>query len=274
MRDYPLAFLLTILIFVIVIWNGYSVHQLAHALGYIFAVWFGAFVTDVVVGIHPKAAIGFPIKRPVKWELITILVCTTLGLLFLIVRFEGNWNNMKGIVKLSLMPLMLFVFPVVLAIIYLFRYKYKPRELGINLRYWYLPIFIHIVVGCITLWVAPDKSHWKETLKEYGVLDMIFTGLVNAALGEEFLRMLLQTRLGAAFKNIGLGFVMASMIWALMHVPNFGQSHAKEGWVPAFQGAVNIMPIGFLWGYVTYRTQSLIPSIFIHGFNLWGLQNF
>jgi membrane protease YdiL (CAAX protease family) len=35
----------------------------------------------------------------------------------------------------------------------------------------------------------------------------------------------------------------------------------------------DIIPIGLLWGYITWRTKSLFPSVVVHGFNLWGLQN-
>jgi membrane protease YdiL (CAAX protease family) len=35
-----------------------------------------------------------------------------------------------------------------------------------------------------------------------------------------------------------------------------------------------MMPIGFLWGYLTHRTKSLLPAVLVHGLNFWGLQNF
>jgi len=272
-QHYPVACFLVLLSFAWVIYIGYTTHQLLHGIGYIFAVWFGAFVTDIITGIKPKDATGFPIKRPVNRELLVIIICTLLGLSMLFIRFVTDWNTLNKFTRLALLPLFLFVFPIVLSLIYLFRYKYKPKELGINLHYWYLPIFIHIIVGGITLWLAPEVSHWKEAYKEYGLLGMSFTGLISAALPEEFLRMLLQTRLGKAMNNMGLGFVLATIIWASMHIPVFGQDFKTNGWSGAIGGAARIVPIGLLWGYVTHRTKSLIPAVLIHGFNLWGLQN-
>ncbi len=272
-RRYPLAFGLVQLISLIVVCNAWWLHRLAHAFGYIFAVWLGAFVTDVVVALNPKPAIGFPIKRPAIREVVTICVCILPGMLFLFVRYEGGWETINPYVRIAFIPLLLFAFPIVLAAIYLFRYKYKLRELGVNLRYWYLPIFIHVIMGGVTLWLAYDKSHWAEEFNRNGIGEL-YTGLVVAALSEEFLRMLLQTRLGAALRNVGLGFVLASIIWAFMHLPNFAQNYKTEGWGYAVLGVIDIIPIGLLWGYVTHRTKSLIPSIFIHGLNLWGLQNF
>ena len=39
-------------------------------------------------------------------------------------------------------------------------------------------------------------------------------------------------------------------------------------------GAVRIVPLGLMWGYITYRTKSLLPATLVHGLNVWGLQNF
>jgi len=49
--------------------------------------------------------------------------------------------------RLSLFALIPFVFPIVLALFFLFAYRYRPSELGANARYWYLPFFINLLVG-------------------------------------------------------------------------------------------------------------------------------
>ncbi len=272
-NDYRLASLVVLFSFGLTVWYGIYSHKPLQGIGYVFVVWFGAFVTDMITDARPLLAIGFPIKKPVKWELLTILVCTTLGVIFLVIRFHGSWETMKPLLKLLLIPLILFTFPIVLALIYLFRYKYKPWELGVNVQYWYVALIIHFIVGGVTLWLAPGVSHWKEAFRDMGILNMLFVGLVSAALPEEFLRLLLQTRLGKAFNNIGLGFVAASFIWAAMHIPSESQHEKIINWTDASIRTATLMPIGFLWGYVTHRTKSLIPSVLIHGFNLWGLQN-
>jgi membrane protease YdiL (CAAX protease family) len=273
LRSYPAAFLIVLFCFGVVIYYEGSMHRLLYGCGYVFAVWFGAFVTDMVVTLFPKKNNDFPIKKPVWQELATIIVCTSLGIVFLIVRFHGNWDTMNHWLKLAYLPLILFTMPIVLAAIYLFRFKYKLSELGGNIRYWYLAIFIHIIVGCITLWAAPDKSHWTDALKEMSIMSLIFTGLISAALPEEFLRMLLQTRLGRTFKDMGLGLVVTSFIWCAMHLPVESQGEKTFDWSLHAIRILTLMPIGFLWGYIIHRTRSLLPSVLIHGFNLWGLQN-
>lgn len=42
----------------------------------------------------------------------------------------------------------------------------------------------------------------------------------------------------------------------------------------ALKCGVSILPLGLMWGYITYRTKSLIRTTLVHGFNVWGLQNF
>jgi len=275
LRSYPLATGIIILICIIILAASGSAHDLIHRIAYIIAMWLCCFVTDVVVTAAPQAATGFPIKKPLKKEVLFISVCTILAAIGLSLRFlSGDWQHVGSPLRLTVMVLLLFIFPIVLAIVYLFVYKYKPRELGINLHYWYLPVFIHLIVGATTLIFAPESSHWRAMYHELGILNMLFTGVISAALSEEFSRMLLQTRLGAALANPALGFVFASIIWALLHVPNFGQDFRKDGIWPAFLAAIQIMPVGFMWGYLTHRTKSLFPAVMVHGLNLWGLQNF
>ncbi|HZF99390.1 MAG TPA: hypothetical protein VEY71_00225, partial [Chitinophagales bacterium] len=83
------------------------------------------------MNLFPKATNGWPVKQAAK-ETAVILGCMALGVLFLVIRFFGGWEEMAGMVKLALLPLILFSFPVVLALLYVFWFRYKPRELGVN----------------------------------------------------------------------------------------------------------------------------------------------
>ena len=155
----------------------------------------------------------------------------------------------------------------------MFWFRYKPRELGVNLNYWWLAVPLHAIVGGITMLVAYESSHWKEGWEEFGWQGMLLTGVLGAALSEEYVRMLLQTRLSKWLNNAGTGFVLATLVWALMHVPVAIRNNPdKEIWLLMI-ASISIMPIGFLWGYLTHRTKSLLPAVLLHGFNLWGLQN-
>jgi membrane protease YdiL (CAAX protease family) len=274
-RRYPAAIFVVLLTILNVLYIGHTEHQLAHSIGYLFAVWLGAFATDLVIAIHPKSAIGFPIKHSVMKEVGVILGCTFLGMIFLSIRFtSGWWETMSFHYRLACSSLLLFTFPIALALIYLIYYRYRPKELGINLHYWHLPLLIHLIFGGITLAVVPGNSHWHSFIGQYGLLGALFTGLITAALPEEFTRMLLQTRLGFACRNKGLGFVIATFIWACMHIPVDRYHDPRASLISVLSGSLVVMPIGFLWGYLTHRTKSLVPAVLVHGLNLWGLQNF
>jgi membrane protease YdiL (CAAX protease family) len=228
-----------------------------------------------VIAVRPAFAPGFPIRKPVKREIIAILICTALGFAFLAIRFFTDWNQLPGLVKLSALALIVFTFPIALAAIYLFRYRYKPREMGVNINYWYLPILLHIIWGGLTLWLAPEKSHWRQAWVEYGLWGSLFTGLISAALPEEFARLLLQTRIGRACNSIAFGLFIASAIWATMHIPvGYNQTHQPVTFFSASESIAYLIPLGMFWGYLTQRTRSLLPAVLMHGFNLWGLQNF
>ena len=88
-------------------------------------------------------------------------------------------------------------------------------------------------------------------------------------LAEELLRYQLQTRLGAALRSRPAGWLLASSVWALLHVPRYWSGDA----VLAFAGAAAIVPIGLLWGYASDRTASVWPATLAHAVNVWGLQS-
>jgi membrane protease YdiL (CAAX protease family) len=275
-QSYPVAMAITLAVVFDVFYLGLYEHKMRQAVGYLFAVWLCALITDIVVNIHPTPASGFPMKYSATKEASVILGSTLLGIVGLLIHFSRVGDSLRGLEKVSALALIVFfTFPIVLALIYLVLYRYKPRELGINLRYWYLPILIHILWGGVTLAVASPQSHWHNYIQQNGFLwGVLFTGLITAALPEEFTRMLLQTRLGLAFRNKGLGFVAATFIWASLHIPIDHFQNPKATLARVLVGAWAIMPIGFLWGYVTHRTKSLLPAVLLHGSNLWGLQNF
>lgn len=273
-RSYPAAVTIALASALCVLYVGHFTHKTIHAVIYLFAVWLCAFTTDVVVNLHRSPAIGFPIHHSSAQESAVILICFALGQVFLFFRFSTQWNTMQGFPKYALISLIVFTLPIVLAIIYLFIYRYRPSELGINLRFWYLPLLIHLIWGGIAVTTATNTVIWHSYFRQYGISSVLISLVLNAALSEEFTRMLLQTRLGSLFHNKGMGFVTATFLWACIHIPK-SYPHTKDGTVPLlfFIKLATIIPHGLLWGYMTHRTKSLLPAVLVHGFNLWGLQN-
>jgi membrane protease YdiL (CAAX protease family) len=241
---------------------------------YVVAVWLGAFITDVVVLAFPSPAIGFPIRQPKAQEVLVALVFTGLAFIPLMVRFGPHWPLHQPVERLIYAAgLLLFGFFIGMACVYLFVYRYKLSELGFNVRYWYLALLMHVVFGFITLTVAPEKSHWISWFHSNGVWSVLIIGVLQAAIPEEFLRAILMTRIGALVRNNGLGLFVATFLWASLHIPSFWSQAPHWTFWEALVSPWSIIPIGMLWGYVTYRTKSLCPTVLLHGFNLWGLQN-
>jgi membrane protease YdiL (CAAX protease family) len=241
---------------------------------YLITVWLGAFLTDVVVHAFPRPAVGFPIKRNKVQEALVTLAFTAMALIPLLIRFGPHWPLHNIFERLAFVAgLFLFTFFIGLACVYLFVYRYRLSELGVNLRYWYLALPIHLVFGVITLSVAPEKSHWINWFRSEGVWNVLTEGVLQAAIPEEFMRMMLMTRVGALVRNSGLGLFVATFLWACLHIPSFSSQAPNWTFWRALVSPWGIIPIGLLWGYITHRTKSLCPSVLLHGFNLWGLQN-
>jgi membrane protease YdiL (CAAX protease family) len=273
-RTYPIATAVAFGSSLCVLYRGHLTHETGHAIAYLVAIWLCTFATDVVVNLSPSHAIGFPIRYSLIQESVVILACAILGQVFLYVRFSDLWNTMHGLPKLAVITLIVFTYPIVLAAIYLFLYRYKPGELGINLRYWYLPILIHLLWGSIAITTAKETVIWRSYIEQNGIIRTLVTGIICAALAEEFLRMLLQTRLSALFHNQGMGFVTATLLWVCVHIPS-SYPHTKDGKEILLYAIklVTLVPHGLLWGYIIRRTKSLLPAVLVHGLNFWGLQN-
>ena len=91
-------------------------------------------------------------------------------------------------------------------------------------------------------------------------------------LPEEFVRYLTQTRLGKILTNNAAGWLIASVIWASLHLPSFYANNTR-GFVYALLGVVTILPLGLLWSFINHRTRSIVPAVLVHGTNLWALQD-
>ena len=166
---------------------------------------------------------------------------------------------------------LLFVYPLFLFGYFVFHKRYRPQQLGVSFSMAWVALPVTAIIGITTYLVVPQRMQFREVYEQSGVLSMLFLGFLTAALPEEFIRVLTQTRLGAVFADRGLGWLAASVLWALIHIPNF---YSKSGSLySASMSAAGIVPIGLLWGYMSERLKSIAPSVLTHGVNLWGLHN-
>lgn len=266
------TFFILCVICLIILYMSYTRHTIAQGVAYLLVMYVCALITDLY-SLYASPKNEWMVRNPRK-EAWLFVGSTLLGMIFLIVRYASgiHWDTLHPIIKLSLIPLMLFVFPIALAIMFLFM-KYKPADLG--LRFQGLIVVLPIVFLCaITSYVvSPQAFTWNALLEsEGGIAGVLFNGFIVAGLSEEFFRVIGQTRIGALLQNKGIGWLLATLLWASLHAPKwYGDSH---DWNEAIFGVIRIMPIGLMWGYVTHRTKSFLPSVLIHGMNVWGIQNF
>jgi membrane protease YdiL (CAAX protease family) len=254
-KDNKVIFSLLLALSAVVIWFG-NEHDAGHghsvvvkALAYLFAMWLCAFFIDLITTMKPHAG-DFIVRRPLLESIIAFL-CPLLGIACMLLRFHPKvpWEKAPISTRLPIgIGLMLFLFPIGMAVIMLLL-RYRPKDFGFRLQG-----FMRIM----------EESG--------GIVNALLTGFITAALSEEFFRVVLQTRFGALFHNFGLGWLITSVMWALLHGPKWYSENQdlKE----TLLSCMRIVPLGLMWGYLTHRTHSILPSVLCHGMNVWGLQNF
>lgn len=260
---------------IFVIWNYISNDKTLHGIGY-FLFFYVSILTIhfFTKRVPPKNEIE--VKEPKK-ELTIAVFFAFLGLLFLSLNFmlKSNVIPDKPITKIPI-GLGSIIFAMPLAIfIYLLSKRYSLMNLGLRtkpLTSMFLGLIIWSITGLFAYVFNKEGILWARAYDELGgIIGIIVTGVIGAALFEEFSRFVIQSRFERIFMRPGISILFATTIWSFMHFP-----------VTYFKGSdvsgtlfycVQIIPIGFIWGYLTQRTKSIIPATIAHGFNLWGFQN-
>lgn len=209
------------------------------------------------------------ITHPRQELLVTFgVVLAGIGLLiywFLIID-QSHASQMTKTITMILR--LLFIFPVFLLVYFLAIKKYKPLTIGIwSFKYWFISLPLIVLIGGVAYLGFPDGM-----IQEFTIQQFIFLGFLTAAIPEEIARTLFQSRLGRVIHHKGMAWFIVSFIWALQHIPLFAFKSNGDLY-GATIGALGILPIGLLWGYLNERYRSIIPSVLIHGTNIWGLNN-
>jgi membrane protease YdiL (CAAX protease family) len=226
---------------------------------------------DLVLARWPIVAAAVPV-RGVGVEILMLAASFVAGLLWLYARFVLEFQPPPGPLRLLWLALLIGSAFNALPAIFLLARRYKLRDLGFRvagLRA--VPLVIATFAGAALL-LSPARTTWQLTMKETGgsVGALVLTAL-SASVPEEFFRFVWQTRVGAWLQNPAAGWLVASLLWATLHAPkDWSDTHSL---MSTIMSVVNIVPLGLLWGYLTHRSRSMLPSIVLHGTNLWGLQN-
>lgn len=244
------------------------------ALAYLGACLAAVLVTEAVVGSDTSAAA--PVRRPAL-EALLLGACQAVGLAFLWARLVAGVTpaSFESIpARLAFVAGILFVFPVV-PVLALLAWRYRPAELGLGLgrRALAAALACVAVLALASLTLAPGQVLWGAALREWGLGRLLLTCAVSAALPEELMRFLFQTRVGALLRSPAAGWIVASCLWALLHAPSWLRESPGMAMPGIAESATRILPLGLMLGYLTHRTRSIWPAHVVHATNLWGLQN-
>jgi len=259
----------------LVLWNFISEDKIKHGIGYFVFFYVALFVIHFFTNKFPPK-IDIEVKQP-KRELAIITLFSVLGAIFITLNFylKANTEQIGFLVRLPiLLGIFFFTFPLGI-VIYLFFKKYKLLQLGLKtkpLSHLLLGLIVWGLTGLFAYIFNKSGILWAEAYAELGgVSGMILQGVIGAGLVEEFSRFVMQSRFERVFKRFGFNILFATTIWAFMHFPvtYFRGTNISETLIYCIQ----IIPIGFIWGYLTHRSRSIVPATIVHGLNLWGFQN-
>ena len=259
----------------LVLWNFVSEGQAKHGIGYFIFFYVAIFIIhSFTKKITPKNDIV--VKEPIK-EAGVATVFALLGVIFLALTFSLRLNILQDILPIRIPVLLgnlMFATPLGI-VLYLLVKKYKVYQLGLKVNpliYLLLGLVIWGLTGLFAFVFNETGIRWERAYKELGGLaGIIIQGVIGAALFEEFSRFVLQSRFEKVIQIPGLNILFATTIWAFMHFP-VNWSKGSETF-DNLTYCIQIIPLGFIWGYLTHRTRSILPSTIAHGLNLWGLQN-
>ena len=258
-----------------VFFNYYINGKIIHGIGYFLFFYFSIFVIYFYTNrFKPKNEII--VKNP-NSEFKISIIFTLIGIGFIALNFylKSLNPNLGFLIKIPiLLGILLFTYPLGI-FINLLKNKYKITELGIKTNP-PINIFLGFIIFGLTGFFAyifnRDGILFQKAYKEYGGFGgILLQGVIGAALVEEFMRFIIQSRFEKIYKLNGFHILFATVIWAFMHFPvtYFKSKETYETLIYCIQ----IIPIGCVWGYLTHMTKSIIPSVIVHGLNMWGIQN-
>jgi hypothetical protein len=212
-------------------------------------------VIDTIFGFLGRQYETLPVRHPGLELSVALVLCALAG-----ARVAYYYSSIFRPGPLVLIG-SLIALQIPLAIFLLLR-RYTIGDLGLRVQGLYL---IPIVMACVAPFaalIAPLPAVWRENYRQLGsVREWIELGFFTAALPEEFLRMVLQARFGAWLNNRAGGWCIATLLWALLHIPI---AHQGRTLAATTYAVADILPYGLLMGYITYRSQSILPAVLLH----------
>ncbi len=266
-RRYPVAVTAIASCYLLTLALGYAFGHALQAVGYALATLVGV----MLVRLLAPAAAHEPLDRPAR-EATTLLSFTAVGFIAMCVLHAQRFGfaPVAGIGRLVLFAVVvIFMFPVANTI-YLWRRGSRIDGQGLRpRRLWIALVLVAVVATGAVVFAQPAL---QRTFGKFR--DEITAGLAASValqvLAEELQRYQVQSRLAAALRSPPAAVLLAALLWGALHVPAYYEGDP----VKAALGVFTFVPLGLLWGYASYRTASIWPSVLAHACNVWGLQAF
>lgn len=251
----------------------FSHHTLLSAIGY--AAYFIAAITLINRFSFDHSNGIREVRNPVS-EILVIGLFMLIGFSSLTLMYYAESNEMI-LDPMLMIPFklgyILFALPVAI-FVYLMKKGYSLEQLGVSFSPYQnllAGVLIWALAGIFTLLLVPENIHWTEISgNPRDIYLLLGHGIMFSAIPEEFMRYIVQNRIGRILRSPLAGILMATIIWALFHFPlvylNQELSLAK-----AIVYCVKLIPIGFIWGFLSYKSKSFIPASIAHGLNIWGM---
>lgn len=270
-RRHPLATGLVGAVATVILIRAHDAGDAGRAVAYLAVVVVSVLFIDLVVGRSAGADRPVPV-RGAGVEIGVLGLSFAVGLAWLYARFVADYQPPPGLLRLAWLALLIGCVFSALPAVFLLARRYRLSDLGFRLSGLAAMPLVLATFAAASLVLFPGAVTWRGIVAETGGSwsAILFTALL-AAVPEEFLRFAWQTRVGAWLQRPAVGWLVASVVWASLHGPkDWSESHAIGDTV---MGMVDILPLGLLWGYLTRRTGSMLPSVLLHLTNVWGLQN-
>jgi hypothetical protein len=247
--------------------DGLRRNALGRTTVYCVAVVLSVLAIDAVLSRWPTNVRPAPVRSP-RLETAMAAVIMVAGFACLAALFLAQYRPSSILGRFLFVAIGLgSAFGVTLAI-FLLALRYGLADLGV--RRGRLLLALPIAVIFFVLASTFSRGSILNVVQSRETFMAWMTVVPVAALSEEFLRFVWQTRLAALRDNNTFGWILASCAWAVMHGPRFW---GENGLLHGTLGIVHIIPIGLLFGYLTHRSRSFLPAALTHATNIWGLQN-
>lgn len=143
-------------------------------------------------------------------------------------------------------------------------FRYRSKQLGISIRFWWLGLILIAIFTCCELAGYTFFFFRFPKINRNFWLDFLFLLITSGFVEEFFSRGLLQPHLEALSRNRLNGVILTAIIFGLWHIPAM---IGKFGFKPllVITSCLGVPAIGaLLVGYLYLKTRSLAPGALLH----------